>query len=585
MSLRVHGNWTGPGWSGGKYQLSVPNYTKKTKPVTKWDRESFYHDRIYHQARVNWYTDRRKAADRTYYNKNINKYEVRGRVFGPGRMDRTEQVNQQLAAMAVGAQGLLRPDDTETGLQINRDGGVQTNSSSSKSKVMANGKSRQRTPSRRRSASGGASAYVTPPATRGRSTTRRLSFSAARAVTPRVRSVSMRQRSASRGGGEASAGSVGLIRGGGGFIATSKKSTQAMRKSKLGRIRATGFNATSENGGVVTSTAAQQVICLGHATAPLANLQDAFIGSTVKRVLYKAGITVSDFTSVLSIGDLTDIQFVYTKDAATEFSAPLTETYTCPPAATSLKTICDWFNASGRGWNVASNSQIVQFQVIRTSIRTPAALGSTISAAPVTVWLDKAKISYISKSAMKLQNRTVLGADITAESVSNQPLYGKFYEGNKNGAQCKAVVVGVSVPQFFSRPDGIIYIGGANLTNLGIKEPVSPTILKGASKYGAVDLAPGAVRTSVLNDKGTVGWNVMYKKLFQSMWYKPSSSPTAVAFEVNLGKYRMFMLEKMMQCGVAEGGVLTLGYEVNYDVSMNFKEGRSQEMFISFTTN
>jgi hypothetical protein len=81
---RIHGNWCGPGWSGGKWQDSVSD---DTPAIDDFDLSCKRHDSRYASG------GNLKSADFDFFKENIGK--------GPLRT---------LAAVSVGFQGLFRED-------------------------------------------------------------------------------------------------------------------------------------------------------------------------------------------------------------------------------------------------------------------------------------------------------------------------------------------------------------------------------------------------------------------------------------------------------------------------------------------
>lgn len=83
FTLRYHGNYVGPGWSGGKYGKSVA--FSKVRPIDAFDRSAMVHDRKYALGM------NKKLADEAFYKENIGK-----------------GFKRSLAAAAVGIQGYFR---------------------------------------------------------------------------------------------------------------------------------------------------------------------------------------------------------------------------------------------------------------------------------------------------------------------------------------------------------------------------------------------------------------------------------------------------------------------------------------------
>jgi len=83
FTVRYHGNYVGPGWSGGKYGKSLA--FSKVRPIDAFDRTAMVHDRKYALGM------NKKKADYEFYNANIGK-----------------GIKRSIAAIAVGTQGYFR---------------------------------------------------------------------------------------------------------------------------------------------------------------------------------------------------------------------------------------------------------------------------------------------------------------------------------------------------------------------------------------------------------------------------------------------------------------------------------------------
>lgn len=94
FTWRIYGNYVGPGWSAGKYQKSVKS---DVPPVDEFDATAKEHDESYALGK------NLKEADYKFYKKNIGKGFVRS-----------------AAALAVGAQGWLRKDDSSSSLKYKK---------------------------------------------------------------------------------------------------------------------------------------------------------------------------------------------------------------------------------------------------------------------------------------------------------------------------------------------------------------------------------------------------------------------------------------------------------------------------------
>lgn len=184
--------------------------------------------------------------------------------------------------------------------------------------------------------------------------------------------------------------------------------------------------------------------------------------------------------------------------------------------------------------------------------------------------LSKCRIHLYSKSALKIQNRTInaSGSD-EADDVDNVPLYGKSYEGRGSFAYYKTGMQTVQVlyPNIVDS-DYLMNAAATNVTGkygiINVKNAVGSTLAEPPGKaqfahvqsVGKAHLDPGQIKTSVLINNFTVSLNSLIKNLMD-----PSSVKSLLS---KYGKFRFFILEKMIQAvGTDSTKCIRIAYEVD----------------------
>jgi len=200
------------------------------------------------------------------------------------------------------------------------------------------------------------------------------------------------------------------------------------------------------------------------------------------------------------------------------------------------------------------------------------------------LWLERAKVTYVVKSSMKFQNRS--GTNVSGnqeDDVNNVPLYGKSYAGSGTGPiPRQSDKTNGAVASFMAEPShGLIAPDPVQVNASGYYEPPNPTLLGRATKWAKVMLNPGVVKTSVIYDKKTIGFTTFVRLLMLS-WTLDTG--TIVKTQTRNGNYRLFMVEKILQAGVADTAALSLAYEINYELSMDMTFGRTGEIVTKFVS-
>jgi len=374
---------------------------------------------------------------------------------------------------------------------------------------------------------------------------------------------------------------------------SSKKSVAKFKKSFRGKILKYGVSWTNEFGDELESTRGQQVITLGHSTANISQLQSVFAATIFKKLMYKAGIAIDGLFGPYQIASVangginpTCRIFVYYLYGAAQPRTRGVEIFIPPgPVDTNLITPIDfvnWFCSVGRPW--FGSTEDIEFQYMSFSVTdTSAAPTQFVYACPTTLWLERGRFNVEVTSTLKYQNRTSNFYGPSTQVVDRAPLFGKMYEGRDNGPHYKADDAS-NMPNFFSDPNGLIHLAGSVSPGTQvIREPPQPTAFSNVQKYGAVKkFMPGDLRSSVISTKKSMGFNDLFRILFQ---YWTLDSVSLDCSRTLFGNYRMFIMEKYLQPGTEDTGNLKVAYQVNTFTAMGFSEGRSQESTTTFTSD
>jgi len=155
-----------------------------------------------------------------------------------------------------------------------------------------------------------------------------------------------------------------------------------------------------------------------------------------------------------------------------------------------------------------------------------------------------------SKASLKLQNRT-RGGSIESDAVDNIPLYGKCYEGSGNYFSYYRDTFGATAPfspngenttfvvnnAYCTFDNGLAVADNSNVQTL--REPPPGTMFDRVKKTGKAHLDPGMIKTSVLTASKKFSFNALQRYLGVNRAQENQQN-------MNIGKYRFFLLEKMV---------------------------------------
>jgi len=457
--------------------------------------------------------------------------------------------------LAVGAQGYFRADDTQS-LAV------------SKESLMA-------PTSRSRSRSAGKGKYVPPtPAKSGRSASRSSSrgrkmqrlTSASRSQSrgragPSTRAVRVNvanHRRTYQAG--ASSGAVGGRFGGG-----SRKSFKKQNKMKF-----KGCNTfVKEYASTVSTT--NQVSYLGHATHYGLQMRETMWGALWNRLMEKAAVFPSspNGSGVAFLASTTvNIQFRSYNDA--EIPQIITETYQPGAVSVSQITFVYWAMLPARPWNTKTTYGMGEIKFVRAYTLSTSYNEALRSG--VEVRMDRLKVDFYSKSAMKFQNRSITTAgNVEEDDVDNVPLGGISYSGSGAGSRF-VFSPGTSNGSFLcDQGTGLISAGAT----ADLNEPPYPAEFNKIRTAGTFTLTPGVIKTSSLTAKGVHFWDSMFK---DSTPYAGTGNKIAS----KLGKFRFFGIEKVMN--VNNAVPIIISYEIQTTTMASLKEGFTKVQTSNFAS-
>lgn len=370
--FRYHGNYCGPGWSGGKYQNSIKG--KKGSAVDEFDETCRKHDAYYADSEN---PERLTKADFKFFRQNYGK-----------------SLKRSAAAIAVGTQGLIRKFTSFS--QKNSQTGDQS---------MA----RSRSPSRSRSVG-----------RRSRSPRRNRPVPPTPSRTPaRTSDVLMRSRSRSRSRSAAPSGSrrAGTVSGLG---HSGKIGSKNRRLKPMSSMLKRGVQVCTEQANVLSTTDCQYI---GHATCPNSQMKKAFWRAMLKTLLIRAGKLNPNWNGIpsdVNVGDSFIVEYRLNMDPATGFSQ-----------AKHVYVNGDTQEIIAMAWDATMDGRSTQFTINRMLYRpNDGPVGS------VTIYLNNAEVDVDCFSQLKIQNQSVtVATDDTSEDVTNVPLSGKCYQGRGTGTK------------------------------------------------------------------------------------------------------------------------------------------------------
>lgn len=343
-----------------------------------------------------------------------------------------------------------------------------------------------------------------------------------------------------------------------GFLTTRK-----VKKTALRKFSKRGVDYSLEVGG---STTATDCMYIGHSSAPIERVIENGLRAVFKDMMLKAQFDVSDITAPIGLTVLDTIQVLYQDREG----GALQTVAKAAVVADTILSLTAWFIDSTRPWSNENNSTSDQYVFHSIALL----LGDTAStiASPVLLMMKHCRLKYDSKSALKMQNRTVSNtANNEADDVDNVPLSGRSYEGKGTGTLYirKPTAAGAQPTFVASAQTGMILLKPGASYNAPLEPPL-PGNFEKVTREGKVQLNPGEIKTSKLSWSGGMSFNDMWQITH------PHGAGTTTIVRRKIGTFRFFAIEKMIHftSGVAELGIQTV-YEHQYDMGCVASYSRS----------
>jgi len=233
----------------------------------------------------------------------------------------------------------------------------------------------------------------------------------------------------------------------------------------------------------------------------------------------------------------------------------------------SIEDVVIWLCDTGRPWNNRGYSELnnfvlqrIEFEplIYQTDVGTP---WDMRHARYTKLDLENVTVSLSSKSAIKMQNRTVEEAGDDENEVNNIPLYGKSFTGAGTGPQRKDQY-GEQNTFVVNQTTGVIIVP----ENIQMREPPPPEEFNRVKMVGKVKIEPGEIKTSVLSASATHKFNIWYRGFVRSWMVQSSGTPPASQKfpDYAEGNYRTFFIEKMLAVGSAS---IKTAYEVQNNMT------------------
>lgn len=343
-----------------------------------------------------------------------------------------------------------------------------------------------------------------------------------------------------------------------GFLRTSRRV-----KNRLDVYAIKGAIKTVERGGVIDTyslTQKQQVAYVGHTTFAPDHFKDMICRALIKRLFWKAGITIGDFNSVCISANTTATYRITVHYSAGIGTTNADSKYTIDQPVTNT------FDQSVIALNTWLFSAWTNDQVVFKALTLTTLHNTTVSNVLSMINLERTKIHVNVKSSLKIQNRSTNSSNTSEDVVDNVPLYGRSYEGPGNGCVGRSFsnVQNITAPGNFF-PASLQAFEIAPGTNNNYQdpsiygEPPLPRSFHNCKRSGKIHLDPGEIKTSVISYVRSFGFNTIFNVLFNG-----TTTPAGTLQRFFYGNYRMFCVEKMITAiAQTDASSIKVAYEVD----------------------
>lgn len=353
------------------------------------------------------------------------------------------------------------------------------------------------------------------------------------------------------------------------------------RKQTLDYFGKAGVVFSQEYGSVLKDETAgpyMQSATVGHANFSLHNLYAVISFALTKMIASKAKRQMVDINDIIELSAQGNMSLVlyYRKNT---FSTTTFSNFVIVAGTTRWYDIARWFYDLCNT-TFTTTTQLISLR-LNDSVREATPAADAFGIVIFNLDMTKCRIQLYSKSALKLQNRTInTSGNDEADDVDNVPLYGKSYEGLGNYAIYKVseqqhaalnmcnIQINTSDPIFgsgkYKYPIGeykwygsLTVPGGAD----SLVEPAVQSQFSHVRKVGKAHLDPAEIKTSVLTFNKSYNLNVLIRSVSKAA---DDANEVGQSLDHPIGKYRFFILEKMIQAvNSTDVNGIKLAYEVD----------------------
>jgi len=521
FGFRYHGNYVGPGWSGGKWQKSVAY--SRVKPIDEFDATAMRHDRAYALGR------NKRLADYRFYRENIGK-----------------GFKRSVAAAAVGAQGVYRSLFPEKDSEMKRN------------------RSKSTTPQYKR--------MYTPS-----KSSKNGSMSTKSGGNKKARKQVVFQRLAHKPiytrGKYAGVQKKGRAR----KYDNSFNYNGVVSKHEDGSVQTCSISHTAYVGhGIAPATMVENMwrlvvkklfqkagIDIRAWTEVVATnlLIRTVVGQNPRqvRIKYSYKRLDGDANGAIQLGITADL-----------FDAFGVATLTYDELAINLG-----INFQDALTPIEQDGAAVMLNATLFFVDTTT--GATVQEDNfvANICFDDMFVDVDISSNLVVQNRTPDSTGgVDADSVTNNPVHGKMYTSSDkwlNGFELKSQELGADpsrIPLYTFQNTGIISTNSADTQPTILRKPPQPWQL-GVKRASNVLLQPGEIKRSNLRFTCSMKWNTLMQKLFK--YFRDLGIANG---PVQMGFAEMFALESVLNVRGGETANLQIGWELNqtYKFKAHFKK-------------
>lgn len=335
---------------------------------------------------------------------------------------------------------------------------------------------------------------------------------------------------------------------------------QARYRGKFRKTRRKGARAagkfttchTEEVNGTVTDS---DCVYLIHASADVQVIIAQLVREMTRKLLERAGFVIHSENEVLQanagLSDSTGFTIRVFEQNNNNNTVGLAAS-TAFVAASTLNTVSAaissaFYNFSNGATNPSSINGVELTQMCLFDNKTTESLVATVD-------LREEHIIMYSKSALKVQNRTLSGdGTASTDNVNANPLVGYCYDFNgvpkakpRNMYQFNRILTG----------RGVTLIKASTISDASLKEPPLPRVFWNCHKSSKIRLQPGEIKEAHISHK--LSMNIL--KLLKKIRYSVGPLPDILNFHSPF-KHQMLAMEEVINVDPEES--ITVSYEID----------------------